>query len=491
MSKSATQYKKGHLSPAEQKEESINLIEKTENSLEHFVPMVAQKDMHLSLYTDPSLNKYVYADSTRLYSALAHLVDEAIRRSKSYGNIDISVKKTHEDNQSLSAIFTVTASNASLSRAEIEKISNILSPGNRIEDLDIEDQILAIANKKLTELDSRLNFEKLEPSGMSFAFEVRFVKDNTKEAPDVIHFDGMKIGIALPSFEISRQQEKNIEAYASALGADCQIYDYDILKDAQERDLSLPDIMIAYHHYARLKGELEMLKALSCKIALITTPILRKTSNVDTLGYTVVLYEPITYHKMIHILDIAKEKHEEKKEVDADEKVVLEKSDIVPITSDEVSLENDAFKNLRILLAEDNETKQKLWEEKLHKLGIDHIVTVSEAKEVYEQRTKDEFDLILMDIDIPAADGFETINKILYFERVNQLPHIPIVAFGASIDKKEEYIKYGMDDVISRSISIDELAEIMEKYGVEWALVRTKEEEEKLINKMLSGELFD
>jgi len=132
-----------------------------------------------------------------------------------------------------------------------------------------------------------------------------------------------------------------------------------------------------------------------------------------------------------------------------------------------------------------------MWEEKLHNLGIEHITIASDAKEVYEQRTKGEFDLILMDVDIPIMDGFETTNKILYFERVNQLAHVPIVALSSNISKKEEYIKYGMDDVVSKSVSTRELAGIIEKYGIEWALVRSKEEEDELINKMLSGELFD
>ena len=485
-------FKKGETGNVGNQEESFNLLEKTERSVEHFVPVVAQRDMHLSLFTDPSLNRYVHANASKIYGVLEHLIDDAIRRSKSYGNIDISVKKSHEDNHSVSAIYTVTATNAPLQRNDIEKISNILSLGNRIEVLDIEDQILAIANKKLNELDSQLNFEKHEPNGLNFSFEMRFLKDNEKESPTLVQFEGMKIGIALPSSEISRQQEKNIEAYANALGAECQIYDYDILKDTQARDLSFPDIMIVYHHYARLKGELEMFKDLPCKIALVTTPLLRRRSSVNKLGYTTVVYEPITYHKMIAMLNVAKEKSDEKHEVVSlnDDPVNIE-SDIIPVVEEEDRNEIQAMNEVRILLAEDNETKQKLWEEKLHNLGIEHITIASDAKEVYEQRTKGEFDLILMDVDIPIMDGFETTNKILYFERVNQLAHVPIVALSSNISKKEEYIKYGMDDVVSKSVSTRELAGIIEKYGIEWALVRSKEEEDELINKMLSGELFD
>jgi CheY-like chemotaxis protein len=114
---------------------------------------------------------------------------------------------------------------------------------------------------------------------------------------------------------------------------------------------------------------------------------------------------------------------------------------------------------LRILLAEDNAVNQKLAIRVLEKFG--HVVSVAcdgeQALAALEQST---FDLILMDVQMPKLDGFETTRAIRERERGTQL-HRPIIAMTAYAMKgdREKCLVAGMDAYVSKPIRADELLE--------------------------------
>ena len=87
-------------------------------------------------------------------------------------------------------------------------------------------------------------------------------------------------------------------------------------------------------------------------------------------------------------------------------------------------------------------------------------------------------------------DGFEAINKILYYERINQLPHIPIVGLVNNDQEKAKYLKLGIDDIYVNSESDEVLIKILEEFSIKMAINRSNEEEDELIAKILSEDLI-
>ena len=118
-------------------------------------------------------------------------------------------------------------------------------------------------------------------------------------------------------------------------------------------------------------------------------------------------------------------------------------------------------RSLRVLLAEDNPVNQTLAIRILERLGH-KVQVVNNGKEALRQVQAEEFDLILMDVQMPEMDGLEATTAIRQAEsRTGK--HIPIVAMTAHAMKgdREKCLSAGMDGYLSKPVRIDELKRVM------------------------------
>jgi signal transduction histidine kinase/CheY-like chemotaxis protein len=118
--------------------------------------------------------------------------------------------------------------------------------------------------------------------------------------------------------------------------------------------------------------------------------------------------------------------------------------------------------HLRILLAEDNAVNQKLAGFLLAKRG--HTVAVAaNGKQVLNMLQAQQFDLILMDVQMPEMDGLETTAAIRRQEEGGGR-HIPIIAMTAHtmVGDRERCLTSGMDGYVSKPLRKDELYRAVE-----------------------------
>ena len=128
----------------------------------------------------------------------------------------------------------------------------------------------------------------------------------------------------------------------------------------------------------------------------------------------------------------------------------------------------DVRKRLKILLAEDNIVNQKLALKMLEKHGH-HVSVASNGLEAIEVLTRERFDLILMDIQMPEMDGLEATRRIRDREK-HEGGHIPIVAMTAHAMKgdRERCLAAGMDDYVPKPIQASELFAVIERLVCEF-----------------------
>lgn len=119
--------------------------------------------------------------------------------------------------------------------------------------------------------------------------------------------------------------------------------------------------------------------------------------------------------------------------------------------------QNDS-QNLDILLAEDKDENILLASLRLRQFHH-HIQIAKNGFEAVEAFKEKEFDIILMDINMPKMDGVGATQKIREIEAETGRAKTPIIALTANLMKedREKYIKEGMDFVIGKPISFDEL----------------------------------
>ena len=115
-----------------------------------------------------------------------------------------------------------------------------------------------------------------------------------------------------------------------------------------------------------------------------------------------------------------------------------------------------------VLVAEDNKINQMVISSMLKKLGVNYeLVDNGElALETFTQNPE-QFDLILMDCEMPVLDGYSTSRKIRQFEHKHSLSRIPIVALTAQAmhEHRKRAEEAGMDGHISKPVDLHTVRE--------------------------------
>ncbi|KJF26698.1 hypothetical protein TZ02_12585 [Clostridium aceticum] len=142
-------------------------------------------------------------------------------------------------------------------------------------------------------------------------------------------------------------------------------------------------------------------------------------------------------------------------------KVFLEKGENIPHI-----VKNHHYKKATILLVEDNEINKKLVNLILKNLGYE-VINAHNGKEALEilKKKKQRIHLILMDVQMPEMNGYETTAHIRNTEKTTG-EHIYIIALTANAmeGEGEKCIKSGMDDYMAKPIRKQQLQEIIKKY---------------------------
>jgi len=117
---------------------------------------------------------------------------------------------------------------------------------------------------------------------------------------------------------------------------------------------------------------------------------------------------------------------------------------------------------LKILLAEDNVSSQKVALQILMRLGYKADV-VANGIEVLQALERQPYDLVLMDVRMPEMDGLEATRIIRQRWPSDRLTIIAVTAYALQGDRKK-CLEAGMNDYISKPVKMAELAEVLRKY---------------------------
>ncbi len=117
---------------------------------------------------------------------------------------------------------------------------------------------------------------------------------------------------------------------------------------------------------------------------------------------------------------------------------------------------------LCILLVEDNLINQKVALRMLERLGYEADVAYN-GLEALEALSKKQYDLILMDIQMPEMDGLQATQHIRQDWEASQQPRIVAVTANALMGDRETYLASGMNDYVSKPIKAAELQRVLQE----------------------------
>ena len=115
----------------------------------------------------------------------------------------------------------------------------------------------------------------------------------------------------------------------------------------------------------------------------------------------------------------------------------------------------------KALIAEDNPVNRELLRELLELRGF-AVIEVADGMQALEQLGQSQPDILLLDLNMPILDGFETIKRIREDTRLASLPVLAVTAYAMRGDQ-EKILSRGFDGYLSKPISATELGRELER----------------------------
>jgi PAS domain S-box-containing protein len=122
----------------------------------------------------------------------------------------------------------------------------------------------------------------------------------------------------------------------------------------------------------------------------------------------------------------------------------------------------------KVLVAEDNETNQVVICAMLESMGC-RVATANNGREALAELERRNYDLLLMDCQMPELDGYETVRLIRRYETEARTPrHLPVIALTANAmaGDRERCLRIGFDDYLSKPFTGAQVREIVGRWCV-------------------------
>ncbi|SFF11642.1 PAS domain-containing hybrid sensor histidine kinase/response regulator [Flavobacterium xueshanense] len=134
------------------------------------------------------------------------------------------------------------------------------------------------------------------------------------------------------------------------------------------------------------------------------------------------------------------------------------------ITTENQTISSGDFNDKKILVVEDNRINMLLVKTLLKSiLPGSTVLEASDGNKAIKMYKKENLDLILMDIQMPHKNGYQTTAEIKHLKKYNNIPIIALTA-GIMLGEKEKCLESGMDDYVSKPIIRCDLEEVLYKW---------------------------
>jgi len=108
----------------------------------------------------------------------------------------------------------------------------------------------------------------------------------------------------------------------------------------------------------------------------------------------------------------------------------------------------------KILVVDDDPDTANVLRMSLEAWGYADVTTTSEPREVRDLHAEHNYDLILLDLQMPGMDGFQVMEGLKEFEREG---YLPVPAITGEPGHKLQALKLGAKDFLRKPVDIDEL----------------------------------
>jgi PAS domain S-box-containing protein len=436
----------------------FDLLDNLGDTMKSLAVRAHQKSLELVSHIAPDVPRCVIGDRARLRQVIVNLVGNAIKFTDA-GEVLLDVSLHNQDDEESVLHFSVQDTGIGIAEKDLDSIFEVFeqadaSSTRRHGGTGLG---LAISSRLVAHMGGRIQVESQVGKGSTFRFTARFERPRDEASaerafePAWIH--GLRVLVVDDNATNRRILEEMLCNWQLRPSVAPDVKQaMELLREAGQADDPFGLILTDAH----MPGQDGFLLAESVRAddTLGSTIVMMLTSGdhpgdvvrCEKLGITSYLLKPVKQTELLEAIMIALGGREFEERVD----------------EAALAASPTKMRPLQILLAEDSLVNQKLATALLNKHG--HVVTVvNNGREAMAAAESGQFDLVLMDVQMPEMDGLEATATIRAREKQSGR-HLPIVAMTAHAMRgdRERCLRAGMDDYVSKPIRAKRLFDVIQ-----------------------------
>jgi signal transduction histidine kinase/ligand-binding sensor domain-containing protein/CheY-like chemotaxis protein len=435
----------------------FGLREAVEPTVELFAESSQRKGLELLHHVAPDVPEGVRGDPVRLRQAITNLVGNAVKFTEQ-GEVLVRVVLVEEWENELVLRFEVADTGVGIEPEEQRRVFERFSqaPSEGSSDVRGTGLGLAITRQLVEMMGGEIGVESRPGEGSIFWFTVALAraKADSDTTTPVVHVpSGMRVLIADDSPAHLGILQSMLESWGvRSEGVTDPEQALELLRTAAEQsdpfDAVLLDSQMPHIEGVGLAREIQTDPRTEAPIVLMT-PITRTlcAADADALGIRRQLTKPVRPTRLREALSALA-------------------GSTLDVASENVSAEpvSETPVELRVLLVEDSQVNQEVACVMLESLGcaVDVVESGRRAVDLIEDQ---DYDVILMDCQMPEMNGFEATRAIR--ERETSQDRVPIVALTAlaMLEDRERCLDSGMDDCLVKPFNRAQLRDVLKRWG--------------------------
>ena len=440
-------------------EQDFDLRSAIEEVLDLLAIPAHEKRLGLYFYVDPAIPKKIKGDLTRLRQILVNLTGNAIKFT-TVGEVVINARLLEKKNDISVIEFSVKDTGMGIPQ---EKLDLLFKPFSQIDASTTRKYGgtglgLAICVKLVNLMNGTINVKSEVNRGSDFIFTIKTVNQPESEPsklllPETSVFRGKKILIVdenATNLEILNKLLLNLNV--KTLIANSALNCLNIIGQIKDIDLFIIDNDISHIGSSQLVAAIKRIKEYTdSPIILISFAEVKENRTDKIINSIVRINKPLKHSQLITCIS----------NFFSENKLGKFQNVIQP---PQIQKLNEVYP-LNILVAEDNAINQKLITRLFEMLGYDIQIAVN-GFETINTLNRMPIDIIFMDVQMPEMDGIEATKQIIS-RWGNKKPLIVAMTANALQNDKEKCLEAGMDDYISKPLTIDQVSKGIGK----WALM--------------------
>ncbi|WP_299569979.1 PAS domain S-box protein [uncultured Shewanella sp.] len=415
-----------------------------------FAAKAADKQLELLFSVAPNIPSHLMGDPLRLSQVLINLMNNAIKFTER-GEVILAIESITQQGDELELKFSVRDSGIGLTPEQCNKLFKSFSQADSSTTRKYGGTGLGLAIcKQLVELmGGEIGVESKRGIGSTFYFTANVSQADDLQLKVTQELEGMEILVV----DDNQTARDILQTMLTSMG-----FNVALAKDGTEAisKCHSNDYQLALIDW-KMPG-LDGLKTAETIINQSANPPLtimvsahataEFTDSINRLGINGYITKPVSASRLLDAIMSA-----------------LGKQGHMPVRAKATELNEallDQLKGKKILLVEDNDMNQEVATEFLEQVGIE--LTIADNGQIaLDKLNQQDFDLVLMDCQMPVMDGYTATEHIRKNAAYELLPIIAMTA-NAMAGDKEKCLNVGMNDHVAKPIEVSLLYQTLIKY---------------------------